>query len=249
MLYSVIIPARYASERFPGKPLADLNGKPLIQHVYEQAKKVHDHVYVATDDGRIMDAVRAFGGEAILTSATHRSGTDRCAEAARILCDSGSGMDIIINLQGDEPFIQPEQIRLLMGCFLEEGTQIATLANPVKNEQEIHDPNVVKVVTAAGHHALYFSRSPIPFIRKAGQGNFLKHFPFLKHIGIYAYRYAVLQEITRLPVSALEKAESLEQLRWLENGYRILVKVTEAENIGIDTPEDLEQARVRFANG
>jgi len=247
MRYSVIIPARYASERFPGKPLADLNGKPLIRHVYEQAKKVLDPVYVATDDNRIMDAVRAFGGEAILTASTHQSGTDRCAEAARILSDSGSGMDIIINLQGDEPFIQPEQIELLMSCFSEEGTQIATLASPARNDQEIHDPNVVKVVTAADHRALYFSRSTIPYIRKAVQGNFSGHYPFLKHVGIYAYRYAVLQEITNIPPSALEKAESLEQLRWLENGYRILVKVTDTENIGIDTPADLEEARARLA--
>jgi len=246
MRYTVIIPARYGSERFPGKPLADLNGKPLIQHVYEHAKKVLDAVYVATDDNRIMDAVKAFGGEAVLTAAIHQSGTDRCAEAARILVAAGAGVDIIINLQGDEPFIRPEQIRLLLSCFGDEGTQIATLATPARSNKEVHDPNSVKVVTAADDHALYFSRSPIPNIRKALDGDFLSHYPFLKHVGIYAYRYEVLQEITLLPASALEKAESLEQLRWLENGYRILVKVTDSGNIGIDTPEDLEQAKAKL---
>jgi 3-deoxy-manno-octulosonate cytidylyltransferase (CMP-KDO synthetase) len=247
MQYSIIIPARYASVRFPGKPLADLNGKPVIQHVYEQAKRVLDKVFIATDDHRILDAVKVFGGNALLTSSAHQSGTDRCAEAARMLKDTGMVVDVIINLQGDEPFIQPEQLELLISCFKDDSVQIATLANPASDDRDIYDPNIVKVIRAKDHRAIYFSRSPIPFIRNAGQEKLALEYPFLKHIGIYAYRYAVLQEITRLEPSPLERAESLEQLRWLENGYRIFVRVTDIENIGIDTPEDLEKARASLS--
>ncbi|MDR2233792.1 MAG: 3-deoxy-manno-octulosonate cytidylyltransferase [Tannerella sp.] len=243
MKFLGIIPARYASTRFPGKPLADMLGKTMIQRVYEQVQHTVDQLYVATDDTRIEAAVNAFGGNVVMTSAHHRSGTDRCFEAFSLL---GSDHDVIINIQGDEPFIQPEQIELLKSCFLTSETQIATLAKPFDAscdaEKELSNPNSPKVVFNKNMEALYFSRSVIPYIR----GQELSQWPdahvFYKHIGLYAYRAETLKDIVRLPQSSLELAESLEQLRWLENGYRVKVAVTRLETIGIDTPEDMDNA-------
>jgi 3-deoxy-manno-octulosonate cytidylyltransferase (CMP-KDO synthetase) len=231
-----IIPARYASTRFPGKPLVDIAGKSMIQRVYEQAKKcIHlANVVVATDDNRIYDHVRTFG-EAIMTSADHQSGTDRCAEVAL----QQRQYDVIINIQGDEPFIDPEQISKLAFCFNDTNTQIATLVKKVATEQELFNINSPKVVINKLSEAVYFSRSPLPHIRGKEQKDWLGQFTYFKHIGIYGYRADVLQQITKLPVSSLERAESLEQLRWIENGYRIKVAETELETFAVDTPEDL----------
>jgi 3-deoxy-manno-octulosonate cytidylyltransferase (CMP-KDO synthetase) len=243
MKFIGIIPARYASTRFPGKPLADMGGKPMIRRVYEQVIKTVDNVYVATDDNRIEEVVKNFGGNVIMTSEEHHSGTDRCYEA---YCKIGEGYDIVINIQGDEPFIQPEQIELLKSCFSDSETQIATLVKPFDKEGDfektLFNPNTPKVVINNRHEAMYFSRSIIPYIRSVEYKEWLKSQTFYKHIGLYAYRADILKEITSLPQSALEKAESLEQLRWLENGYKIKVAVTHLETIGIDTPEDLEKA-------
>jgi len=234
-----IIPARYASTRFPGKPLVVIAGKSMIQRVYEQAKKCSHltEVVVATDDIRIYDHVLAFGGAAIMTSADHQSGTDRCAEVAL----QHPQYNVIINIQGDEPYIDPEQITKLAFCFNDAATQIATLVKKVVNEQELFNVNSPKVVINKLSEAVYFSRSPLPHIRGQEQQNWSSYFTYFKHIGIYGYRADVLQEITKLPVSSLEKAESLEQLRWIENGYRIKVAETELETYAIDTPEDLEK--------
>lgn len=239
MKFLVIIPARYASTRFPGKPLADLGGKSVIQRVYEQAQKAVPDVYVATDDERIFEAVERFGGRAVMTSADHRSGTDRLNEAyAKI----GKGFDTVINVQGDEPFIQPQQIEAIKGCFDSAGTEIATLVQPIEDVETLQNPNSPKVVLNARSEAIYFSRSTIPYVRGKEKEEWLKVHRFYKHIGMYAYRGDVLQAITALPPSSLEKAENLEQLRWIENGYRIKVAVTSHATIGIDTPADLDQA-------
>ena len=244
MKFLGIIPARYASTRFPGKPLADLCGKPLIQRVYEQVRATVDELAVATDDERIADAVRHFGGRVVLTSTEHQSGTDRCYEA---FLKVGDTFDIVVNIQGDEPFIQPDQIKLLKNCFFETDTQIATLVKPFDMdddfEQTLSNPNTPKVVLNNHGEALYFSRSVIPYIRGKEQTAWLKMHTFYKHIGLYAFRQDILKEITALPRSPLEIAESLEQLRWLQNGYKIKTAITCQETIGIDTPEDLEQAR------
>ena len=252
MLFVGIIPARYASTRFPGKPLADLNGQPVIEHVYKQAKKALDLVYVATDDTRIADAVTAFGGEAIMTSPTCRCGTERCEEAFRSWLQSTSmnrhqeiNDFVIINIQGDEPFIQPEQIEALKQCFDSPKTQIATLVKPYTAEdtlEALENPNTPKVAIANGE-ALLFSRSVIPYMRGVDKAEWLHKGQFYKHIGMYAYRADVLREITQLAPTPLEQAESLEQLRWLENGYHIRVGLTNIQTIGIDTPEDLEKAK------
>ena len=242
MKFIGIIPARYASTRFPGKPLKLLGGKPIIQRVYEQVKGTLDDVYVATDDERIEAAVRAFGGNVVMTSASHRSGTDRCYEAYTKV---GAGFDVIINIQGDEPFIHPEQLETVKACFDDGATQIATLVKPFTESDglaALENPNSPKVVVNKRGEAMYFSRSIIPYIRGKNYTEWLSSHTFYKHIGLYAYRAEVLRAITRLPQSSLELAESLEQLRWLENGYRIKVGVTERETIGIDTPEDMEKA-------
>lgn len=242
MNYIAIIPARYASSRFPGKPLADMKGKPMIQRVYEQVKKAVDEVWVATDDERIHQAVIAFGGKSIMTSDQHRSGTDRLEEAYRKI---GKQFDVVINVQGDEPFIQPEQIESLKACFDSPEVQLATLVKPFRDEDGIEalsNPNSQKVVVNARNEAIYFSRSIIPYVRDAEPKQWTEKHIFYKHIGMYAYRADVLSEITKLPQSSLEKAESLEQLRWIENGYRIRVGYTEMETIGIDTPEDMQRA-------
>ncbi|MBA4408373.1 MAG: 3-deoxy-manno-octulosonate cytidylyltransferase [Bacteroidota bacterium] len=237
-----IIPARFQSTRFPGKPLAHLGEKPIIQWVYENAKKALDEVYVATDDERIYQAVEAFGGKAVYTSANHQSGTDRCAEAAQKL--SGHlKFEVVVNIQGDEPFIKAEQIEGLKDCFLSPETEIATLIKPITNAAEITNINRPKVVINKNQEAIYFSRSPIPFVRDFKPEEWISRNTFYSHIGMYAYRFDILLELTKLPISILEKAESLEQLRWLENGYRIKTAQTLYENIGIDTPEDLEEAR------
>lgn len=243
MKFIGIIPARYASSRFPGKPLADMAGKPMIQRVYEQVKNCVDSVYVATDDVRIQQAVLHFGGNVVMTSQNHRSGTDRCFEAYQKI---GQGYDIIINIQGDEPFIHPEQIESIKACFTDESVQIATLVKPFNESDDfetiLFNPNSPKVVVNKNNEAMYFSRSVVPYIRNKKYTEWLHSHTFYKHIGMYAYRPDILAEITRLPQSPLEQAESLEQLRWLENGYRIKVGYTYQETIGIDTPEDLEKA-------
>ncbi|MDO8929370.1 MAG: 3-deoxy-manno-octulosonate cytidylyltransferase [Bacteroidota bacterium] len=236
-----IIPARFQSTRFPGKPLAILDGKPIVQWVYENARKALDEVYVATDDERIFRAVEAFGGKAVFTSADHQSGTDRCAEAAVELAKTRK-VDVVVNIQGDEPFIRPEQIESLKTCFNTPETEIATLIKPISNIAEITNINRPKVVINKNQEAMYFSRSPIPFVRGFNPEAWLAQQTFYSHVGMYAYRYDILLELTKLPVGLLEGAESLEQLRWLENGYRIKTAQTHFENIGIDTPEDLEEA-------
>jgi len=232
-----IIPARYASSRFPGKPLVDIAGKSMIQRVYEQAKKCSllSDVIVATDDGRIFEHVIEFGGVCAMT-ADHQSGTDRCAEVA----GKHQKYDIIINIQGDEPYIEPEQIARLINCFTTPDVQIATLIKRIKTAEELHNYSSPKVVVNKLDEAVYFSRSALPHIRGEEPKNWLDFYPYFKHIGIYGYRADVLQQITKLPVSALEKAEGLEQLRWIENGYRIKVAETELETYAIDTPADLE---------
>lgn len=240
-----IIPARYASTRFPAKPLAMLGGKTVIQRVYEQVSSVLDNVCVATDDDRIREAVEAFGGRVVMTSPDHKSGTDRICEAYNKLypsTDKDTSTDIIINIQGDEPFIQPSQIKTVMECFNDSHTQIATLGKPFTDIEALKNPNSPKIVVDNYGYAMYFSRSVIPFIRGKEESEWIGFYPFLKHIGLYAYRSDVLKEVTKLPQSSLELAESLEQLRWLQNGYRIKVGLTDVETIGIDTPEDLEKA-------
>lgn len=235
-----IIPARFASTRFPGKPLVDINGKSMIQRVYEQALKAKAlaKVIVATDDQRIFDAVTAFGGNAAMTNTEHRSGTDRCNEVLR---KSTSSFDAVINIQGDEPFINPDQIDQLAKLIQENDVQIATLAKKITSNDELFSPNAVKVIFNATQEAIYFSRHPIPYLRDIEQNEWTNNFSFHKHIGIYAYRSEILKQITQLSVSTLEKAESLEQLRWLENGFKIKIGITTIENIAIDTPNDLQK--------
>ena len=243
MKFVGIIPARYASTRFPGKPLAMLGGKPVIQRVYEQVKECFDELYVATDDDRIREAVLAFGGNVVMTSEDCKNGTERCLDAYKRL---GLECDVIVNIQGDEPFIQPKQIQALVSCFDSDETDIATLVKPFEPAdglERLECPNSPKVVLNENGYALYFSRSVVPFLRGVEKDKWLENHTFYKHLGIYAYRAELLEKITVLPQSPMEKAESLEQLRWLENGYRIRVGITDIETIGIDTPEDLERAR------
>lgn len=239
MKFIGVIPARYASSRFPGKPLARLGGKYVVERVYEKAAEVFEQAVVATDDARIYDAVQAFGGRAVMTRADHKSGTDRIAEAMEKI---GGAWDVVVNIQGDEPFVRREQLETICRCFDDADTQIATIGKPFADMQGVLNPNSPKIVVDRRGYAMYFSRSVIPFVRGVEQDEWLGHYPFLKHLGIYAYRTDVLRAITRLPQSALEKAESLEQLRWLENGYRIRVGVTDFETVGIDTPDDLRRA-------
>jgi 3-deoxy-manno-octulosonate cytidylyltransferase (CMP-KDO synthetase) len=248
MKYIGIIPARYASTRFPAKPLAQLGGKLVVERVYRQVEGCVDEVVVATDDERIAQAVRGFGGRVTMTSTAHRSGTDRCFEAFQ---NVASPCDVVINIQGDEPFIQPQQLEAVKACFEDAETDIATLVKPFTTAdslEALQNPNSPKVVMNRRMEALYFSRSVIPYLRGVEQGEWLNHHTFYKHIGLYAYRTHVLAEITQLPQSPLELAESLEQLRWIENGYRIKVGVTDIETIGIDTPADLERAEKFLQN-
>ena len=237
-----LIPARYASSRYPGKPLADIHGKPMIQHVYERSCSVFGEAcYVATDDTRIERAVQSFGGRVVMTSSAHRSGTDRCAEALAIIeRQSGQSFDTVVNIQGDEPFIAREQLEQIRRCFDDPQTQIATLVKPFGPDENIFNPNSPKVVLSAAGDALYFSRSAIPFLRGVQQEEWQQRHTYYKHIGLYAYRSDVLRTITRLAPSSLETAESLEQLRWIENGFRIRTAVTTLESHAIDTPEDLQ---------
>lgn len=242
MKFIAIIPARYASTRFPAKPLAMLGGKPVIQRVYEQVLGVLDDAVVATDDERIYDAVKAFGGKVEMTSEDHKSGTDRCWEA---YCKQGQTYDVVVNVQGDEPFIQRSQLEALKRCFDDPQTDIATLVKPFAEADglaALENPNSPKVVLDAQSRAIYFSRSVIPYLRGVEREEWLSKQIYYKHIGLYAFRAKVLEAVTSLPQSTLEKAESLEQLRWLENGYKIGVGISEVETIGIDTPEDLEKA-------
>jgi 3-deoxy-manno-octulosonate cytidylyltransferase (CMP-KDO synthetase) len=241
MRFVGIIPARYASTRFPGKPLADINGKSMIQRVVEQARNAGSlsDVVVATDDERIETHVKSFGGKAVMTSPDHQSGTDRCFEAIEQL---GKGnWDVVVNIQGDEPYILPQQIDLVCSCFTSPSVQIATLVKKVKDLEELVNVNSPKVIIDHHKQAIYFSRTPIPYYRGKEQSQWLDLHTYYKHIGIYAYRSDVLESITRIAPSSLEMAESLEQLRWIENGYRIDVEVTDFESIAVDTPEDIHR--------
>lgn len=242
MRFLGIIPARYASTRFPGKPLALLGGTTIIERVYKRVAGLLDDVCVATDDDRIFSAVTAFGGKAVMTSVHHKSGTDRCYEAATKV---GGPIDVVINIQGDEPFIAPSQIETVKHCFDDPATQIATLVKPFAADapyELLSNPNSPKVVVNDRMEAMYFSRSVIPYLRGEEQSRWASLHTYYKHIGLYAYRLDVLRAITSLPQSPLEKAESLEQLRWLQNGYTIKVGITDIETVGIDTPQDLERA-------
>lgn len=233
-----VIPARYASTRFPGKPLIDLKGKSMIQRVYEgvQRSEKFNEIIVATDDRRIFDVVRGFGGKVVMTSDTHPSGTDRCAEVAAIMPD----MDVVINIQGDEPLVDYRQLEQLIGAFEDPETQIATLGNRSISLEDIHNPNRIKIVLDHANKALYFSRSPIPNFHHS-KGEPLENYPYMRHIGLYAYRSEVLQKLTQLEPTALEKIESLEQLRWLYHGYQVRVVETSIETPNIDVPADVEK--------
>lgn len=249
MKFIGIIPARYASTRFPGKPLAKIGGIPMIERVYNRVKEQLDEVCVATDDERIAQCVEGFGGSCIMTSDTHRSGTDRCYEAYTL---SGSDADVIINIQGDEPFIHPSQIAALQDCFNREGTEIATLVrkfNPEAGFEALFNPNTPKVVLSDAGNALYFSRSIIPYIRGKEWTQWIDATTFYTHVGLYGYRADVLARLVALPQSSLELAESLEQLRWLQAGYSIATAVTNHPTIGIDTPDDLKKAEESLQKG
>lgn len=237
-----IIPARYASTRFPGKPLALINGKPMIQHVYERVSQISAvaEAIVATDDERIADTVRQFGGQVMMTSSEHRSGTDRCGEVLRNLGEKALQFDIVINIQGDEPFVDASQLETVIAAFSNPATQIATLKKRIDNLDSLLSPNVVKVIATPNGEAVYFSRQPLPYLRGVEQQRWLESHTFFKHIGIYAFRRQTLSELVQLQQTPLEKCESLEQLRWLENGYHISVLETTVENLSVDTPEDLK---------
>lgn len=239
MKFIGIIPARYASTRFPGKPLALLGGKPVIQHVYEKVAAVLEAAYVATDDERIYDVVKSFGGQVVMTRTDHKSGTDRIEEAIEKI---GGEWDVVVNVQGDEPFVAKSQLDTICHCFDDPTTQIATLGKPFESMEAVQNPNSPKIVVDNMGFAMYFSRSVIPYVRGKEKSSWLTHYPFLKHLGIYAYRKDVLHRVTQLPQSSLEIAESLEQLRWLQNGFKIKVGTTDVETVGIDTPQDLERA-------
>jgi len=239
-----IIPARYESSRFPGKPLAMIFGKPMIQHVYENASKTDslNELIVATDDDRIFDCVKKFGGKVLMTRKDHQSGSDRCSEVLQLLIAEKQYFDVAINIQGDEPFVNSEQLKMIIESFEEDSaTEISTLVKKIHQTNELFNPNVVKAVVNHKGDALYFSRSPIPFMRDIDQDLWIGHHTYYKHIGIYGFRTDVLQKITDLEKSSLEKSENLEQLRWLENGYQIKTKITTIENIAIDRPEDLKK--------
>ncbi len=246
-----VIPARYGSTRLEGKPLLDICGKPMIQYVYEQAKKILSHVVVATDDKRIVKAVQDFGGEVVMTSTDHNTGTNRCLEAFRVYTKRKDlKFDVVVNIQGDEPLLDPEQIRLLISCFYDEltdfydkETEMATLVIPVKETDHTFVESGVFVVIDRHKNALYFSRSVIPFIRDSDKSEWQTKHTFYKHVGMYAFTPQTLNEFASLQQTTLEVAESLEQNRWLENGKKIKVEITESETIGVDTQEDLEKVR------
>lgn len=234
-----VIPARYDSSRFPGKPLVDIGGKSMIQRVYEQCSKSTSisKLIVATDDQRIADHVKLFGGNVTLTSINHQSGTDRCAEVA----NNYPEFDILINIQGDEPMINPDQIDLLCKCFENPNASIATLVKKISSNEELFNENIPKVILNKNNEAILFSRTAIPFIRGKAKENWIEQYTFYKHIGIYGFKTETLKKLNNLPVSALESAEALEQLRWIENGYRIHTAITDKESQAIDTPQDLEK--------
>ncbi len=237
-----VIPARYASTRYPGKPLVEINGKSMIQRVFEQAIQCDqlEKVVVATDSQAIFDHVLRFGGNPLMTGEHHTSGTERCCEAVEKLRAVGEIYDYVINIQGDEPYIDPSQIKQVADCIkCDPGIQLATLIKRISLQDELLSQNIVKVVADNHGYALLFSRSVIPFVRGFGQQAWLSAISFYKHVGIYGYQTSVLEQIVALPVSSLERAESLEQLRWLENGYRIKTQITEYDSIAIDTPADL----------
>ncbi|MCD6366732.1 MAG: 3-deoxy-manno-octulosonate cytidylyltransferase [Bacteroidales bacterium] len=231
-----IIPARYASSRFPGKPLAMIGNKPMIQRVYEQAKKVIETVFVATDDNRIYDTVKNFGGNVVITSADHPNGTSRCFEAIQHINEDAN---IVINIQGDEPFINPEQLNELKTLFKNPAVTIGTQIKKITKVEDLFNPNIPKVVVNEQRQAIYFSRSPIPFLRNVPEKEWLVHHTFYKHIGLYAYRKEILSKLVNLSLSPNEKAESLEQLRWIDHGFEIQTHITDFESIGIDIPEDI----------
>ncbi|MFI5151351.1 MAG: 3-deoxy-manno-octulosonate cytidylyltransferase [Bacteroidia bacterium] len=235
-----VIPARFASSRFPGKPLIDIQGKSMIQRVYEQSKASSSlsGVIVATDDARIYDHVSGFGGDVMMTGTNHPSGTDRCQE---VLEKAGSGFDYVINIQGDEPFIDPSQIDLL-AALLDGQTELATLIIKIDTSELVFDTGEVKVVLNTRGEAMYFSRSPIPFLKGYPEKEWHTLHTYYRHVGLYGYRADILGAITKLPPSALEKAESLEQLRWIENGFRIRTGITVFDSHCIDSPDDIEKA-------
>lgn len=241
--FIAIIPSRYGSTRFPGKPLADIAGKPMIQRVYEQVIQAVDDVWVATDDERIATAVRSFGGNVVMTSEDHRSGTDRCAEAVQIVTrETGTRFEVVINVQGDEPFIQPQQITVLQKPFVDDpNTEIATLIQQINHTEVLFNAAEAKVALDIHGNAIFFSRLPIPMNFKTEQSEWIRLFRYFAHVGIYAYRADILEKLSDLPEGILEKAESLEQLRWLENGYKIKTVETDHATVGIDTPEDLKR--------
>lgn len=240
-----IIPARYLSSRLPGKPLVDIGGKSMICRVYDQCLKSASltDVWVATDDQRIYDEITRNGGKALLSSSKHKTGTERCFEAFEILKSKGERYDVLVNIQGDEPFINPRQIDLLTAVLLDSEAPIATLIYRITNVEELWDENVVKVVCTVNDKALYFSRSPIPFVKNTERGEWMERVNFYKHIGIYAFKTTVIPELNQLQATPIERAENLEQLRWLECGYSIKTAVTVHETVSVDTPEDLEKAR------
>lgn len=241
MNFLAIIPARYASTRFPGKPLAMIGDKPMIEHVYERVAAIFADTVAATDDRRIFDAVESFGGCAVMTSESHRSGTDRVAEALEIYEKrSGKHFDVVVNIQGDEPFVAAEHLQKIKSLFELPSTEIATLVKPFAADEDIFNPNSPKVAVSTDGYALWFSRSVIPFLRGRAESEWQQNHLYYKHIGMYAYTAATLRRITLLPQGENEKAESLEQLRWIENGYRIRVAQTTVQNVSVDTPEDLE---------
>lgn len=245
-----IIPARWASSRFPGKPLVDIAGKTMIERVYEQSAKALDFVVVATDDQRIFKEVKKFNGQVVITSGNHQSGTDRCMEALELFeKESGEQFDVVINIQGDEPFIQPEQIKNIAYSFEDEKTEIATLIKKITEPEVVFDPSCPKVIMNTRQEAIYFSRSTIPYIQNADKKDWFNRFTFYEHLGLYGYRSDVLRKITRLAPSSLEIAESLEQNRWLENGFKIRVLETDHENISIDTQEDLDKILDKIQKG
>jgi 3-deoxy-manno-octulosonate cytidylyltransferase (CMP-KDO synthetase) len=244
LLFAGVIPARYASSRFPGKPLAMIGNKSMIQRVFEQASKSLKLVYVATDDERIYSAVINFGGKAVMTSPDHQSGTDRCAEAAALIAgEIKKKIDVVINIQGDEPFIHPEQIDLLKGCFINSKVKIATLIRK-SDPEDLFNPAEAKVILNMDGDALYFSRAAIPYLRGTDESEWAQKHSYYTHVGMYAYRFETLKKLTRLACSSLEIAESLEQNRWLENGIKIRTAITSLGSMCVDTPDDLEKAKL-----
>lgn len=243
-----IIPARYSSSRLPGKVILDIGGKSMIQRVYEQASKAIDTVVVATDDSRVEHVVKKFGGLVVKTSSSHKNGTDRCREAVnKITADSNKKYDIIVNIQGDEPFIHPDQIKYVLSGFNDKTNQIVSLGKKIINKQELFDPNTTKLVINSDYQAIYFSRNPIPYMAGVDKNQWIKKHNYYKHIGIYGFRNDILDFISRLKPSALELAESLEQNRWLENGIKIGIKITKHDSLSVDTAEDLEEAKKYIA--